>query len=253
MSRPRQEGINTGSFSDYDIILLNLNLPSMSAVVLRWLPVTRSSPRSLVSSGGSASRQGRTARPRRQPFPDQPVHSDELVAGVAPSFRARRTCADRHHHRGTLWVDVDEKTGEVDSTRNLLIGWVIVLELLAAPKGTTLRRGDLPDRCSGGMDEPSYEIINVFICRSRLSGLAARAATTSKPSRLCAQRPAQQQPAFRLEGEAQQRRPLHGMTEGRRRIFFGGSEVPYTSPVGSRTPHQTYSSRESAEEEDFLG
>jgi two-component system cell cycle response regulator CtrA len=165
-----EEGVDLGKLYDYDIILLDLNLPDMSGYeVLRSLRVAKVKTPILILSGlGRHRGQGEGPRLRRRRLPDQAV----------PQGRARRPhprdraplegpCPVGHHHRRSV-VNLDTKTVEVDGARVHLTGKEYqMLELLSLRKGTTLTKEMFLNHLYGGMDEPELKIIDVFICKLR--------------------------------------------------------------------------------------
>src|SRR3546814_14956635 len=69
---------------------------------------------------------------------------------------------------GKLAVNLDTKTGEVDSVRVHLTGKEYqMLELLSLRKGTPLTKEMFLNHLYGGMDEPELKIIDVFNCTLR--------------------------------------------------------------------------------------
>src|ERR1700733_15350575 len=124
-----EEGVDLGKLYDYDIILLDLNLPDMSGYdVLKQLRVSKIKTPILILSG--------------------------LAQSVIQT--------------GDLVVNLDTKTVEVGGQRVHLTGKEYqMLELLSLRKGTTLTKEMFLNHLYGGMDEPELKIIDVFICKLR--------------------------------------------------------------------------------------
>jgi two-component system cell cycle response regulator CtrA len=69
---------------------------------------------------------------------------------------------------GDLLVNLDTKTVEVSGERVHLTGKEYqMLELLSLRKGTTLTKEVFFNHLYGGMDEPEFKTIEVFICKLR--------------------------------------------------------------------------------------
>ena len=69
---------------------------------------------------------------------------------------------------GKLAVNLDTSTVEVDGHPLHLTGKEYrILQLLSLHKGVTLSKEKFHDHLYGGMDEPKFKIIDVFICKLR--------------------------------------------------------------------------------------
>src|SRR5512139_2369447 len=153
-----EEGIDLGKLYDYDIILLDLNLPDMSGYeVLRTLRVAKVKTPILILSGFGAD-----------DYLTKPFHKDELVARIHAIVRRSKGHAQSVITTGDLIVNLDQKTVEVGGQRVHLTGKEYqMLELLSLRKGTTLTKEMFLNHLYGGMDEPELKIIDVFICKLR--------------------------------------------------------------------------------------
>jgi two-component system cell cycle response regulator CtrA len=148
-----EEGIDLGKLYDYDIILLDLNLPDMSGYeVLKDLRVAKVKTPILILSGLGAIEDKRiNAIVRRSKG-----HAQSIIT------------------TGDLKVNLDTKTVEVNGSRVHLTGKEYqMLELLSLRKGTTLTKEMFLNHLYGGMDEPELKIIDVFICKLRKKLAAA--------------------------------------------------------------------------------
>jgi two-component system cell cycle response regulator CtrA len=165
-----EEGIDLGKLYDYDIILLDLNLPDMSGFqVLRSLRVAKVKSPILILSGltgieDKVSGLGFGA----DDYMTKPFHKDELVARIHAIVRRSKGHAQSVVITGDLCVNLDTKTVEISGARVRLTGKEYqMLELLSLRKGTTLTKEMFLNNLYGGMDEPEIKIIDVFICKLR--------------------------------------------------------------------------------------
>ncbi len=165
-----EEGIDLGKLYDYDIILLDLNLPDMSGYeVLRTLRVAKIKTPILVLSGmSSIEDKVKGLGFGADDYLTKPFHKDELVARIHAIVRRSQGHAESVITTGDLTVNLDQKTATVSGARVNLTGKEYqMLELLSLRKGTTLTKEMFLNHLYGGMDEPELKIIDVFICKLR--------------------------------------------------------------------------------------
>jgi two-component system cell cycle response regulator CtrA len=136
-----EEGVDLGKIYDYDIILLDLNLPDMSGYeVLKTLRVSKVQTPILILSGlAGIEDKVRGLGFGADDYMTKPFHKDELVARIHAIVRKEYQ----------------------------------MLELLSLRKGTTLTKEMFLNHLYGGMDEPELKIIDVFICKLRKKLAAA--------------------------------------------------------------------------------
>jgi two-component system cell cycle response regulator CtrA len=165
-----EEGIDFAKLYDYDLILLDINLPDMNGhEVLRQLRLSRIETPILILSGedGTESKLkgfGFGA----DDYMTKPFHREELVARIHAIIRRSKGHAQSIIKTGVIAVNLDAKTVEVDSSPVHLTGKEYqMLELLSLLKGTTLTKEMFLNHLYGGMDEPELKIIDVFICKLR--------------------------------------------------------------------------------------
>ena len=151
-----EEGIDLAKLYDYDLILLDLNLPDMNGhEVLRQLRLSRIETPILILSGADD-------------YMTKPFHREELVARIHAIIRRSKGHAQSIIRTGPINVNLDAKTVEVDGQAVHLTGKEYqMLELLSLRKGTTLTKEMFLNHLYGGMDEPELKIIDVFICKLR--------------------------------------------------------------------------------------
>jgi two-component system cell cycle response regulator CtrA len=165
-----EEGLDLGKLYDYDIILLDLNLPDMHGYdVLKKLRVAKVQTPVLILSGISEmDSKVRSFGFGADDYVTKPFHREELVARIHAVVRRSKGHSQSVIRTGKLSVNLDAKTVEVDSARVHLTGKeYAMLELLSLRKGTTLTKEMFLNHLYGGMDEPELKIIDVFICKLR--------------------------------------------------------------------------------------
>jgi len=165
-----EEGIDLGKIYDYDLILLDLNLPDMSGLdVLRQLRVAKiNTPIMILSGTAEIDTKVKSFGGGADDYMTKPFHKDELVARIHAVVRRSKGHAQSVIRTGDIVVNLDAKTVEVNSNRVHLTGKEYqMLELLSLRKGTTLTKEMFLNHLYGGMDEPELKIIDVFICKLR--------------------------------------------------------------------------------------
>ena len=165
-----EEGIDLAKLYDYDLILLDLNLPDMNGhEVLRQLRLARVDTPILILSGSDDTESkikgfGFGA----DDYLTKPFHRDELIARIHAIIRRSKGHAQSVIRTGRINVNLDAKTVDVDGRAVHLTGKEYqMLELLSLRKGTTLTKEMFLNHLYGGMDEPELKIIDVFICKLR--------------------------------------------------------------------------------------
>ena len=165
-----EEGIDLAKLYDYDLILLDLNLPDMNGhEVLRQLRVARIETPILILTGEDDTQSkikgfGFGA----DDYMTKPFHRDELVARIHAIIRRSKGHSQSVIRTGKVSVNLDAKTVEVGGKPVHLTGKEYqMLELLSLRKGTTLTKEMFLNHLYGGMDEPELKIIDVFICKLR--------------------------------------------------------------------------------------
>ena len=165
-----EEGIDLGKIYDYDIILLDLNLPDMSGFdVLRKLRVSKVKSPILILSGLVAIEDKiKGLGYGADDYMTKPFHKDELVARIHALVRRSKGHAQSVISTDDLCINLDTKMVDVNGARVYLTDKEYqMLELLALRRGTTLNKEIFLSHLYGGMDEPDMKIIDVFICKLR--------------------------------------------------------------------------------------
>ena len=165
-----EEGVDLGKLYDYDIILLDLNLPDMSGFeVLRSLRVSKVKTPILILSGlAGIEDKVRGLGFGADDYMTKPFHKDELIARIHAIVRRSQGHAVSVVQSGDLTINLNHKTVEVCGAHvHLTAKEYQILEILCLRKGTTLTKEMFLNQLYGGMDEPEIKIIDVFICKLR--------------------------------------------------------------------------------------
>jgi two-component system cell cycle response regulator CtrA len=164
------EGVSLGKLHDYDIILLDLNLPDMSGFeVLRSLRVFKVITPILILSGiAGTDSKVKGLRFGADDYMTKPFHRDELMARIRAIVRRSQLYAPSLIQTGDLVLNLDSKTVEIDQARVHFTGKEYqMLELLSLRKATAVSKEMFLNHLYGGMDEPDMKIIDVFISKLR--------------------------------------------------------------------------------------
>ena len=165
-----EEGLDLGKLYDYDIIILDLNLPDMHGYeVLKKLRLSKVETPILIVSGMSGpEKKVKGLGFGADDYLTKPFDKDELIARIHAVVRRSKGHADSIIRTGALSVNLNSRTVEVGGQPIHLTGKEYgVLELLSLRKGTTLTKEMFLNHLYGGMDEPELKIIDVFICKLR--------------------------------------------------------------------------------------
>ena len=165
-----EEGVDLGKLYDYDIILLDLNLPDMPGFdVLKTLRVAKvDTPILILSGNADIDNKVRGLGSGADDYMTKPFHKEELIARIHAVVRRSKGHSQSIIKTGDIAVNLDAKTVQVNNQRVHLTGKEYqMLELLSLRKGTTLTKEMFLNHLYGGMDEPELKIIDVFICKLR--------------------------------------------------------------------------------------
>jgi two-component system cell cycle response regulator CtrA len=165
-----EDGVDLAKLYDYDLILLDLNLPDMSGhEVLRQLRLARvETPILILSGADDTDSKIKGFGFGADDYLTKPFHRDELVARIHAIIRRSKGHSQSVIKTGAVNVNLDAKTVDVSGKTVHLTGKEYqMLELLSLRKGTTLTKEMFLNHLYGGMDEPELKIIDVFICKLR--------------------------------------------------------------------------------------
>ncbi len=165
-----EEGIDLAKLYDYDLILLDLNLPDMNGLeVLRQLRLARvETPILILTGADDTDNKIKGFGSGADDYMTKPFHREELIARIHAIIRRSKGHSQSVIRTGKIAVNVDAKTVQAAGKPVHLTGKEYqMLELLSLRKGTTLTKEMFLNHLYGGMDEPELKIIDVFICKLR--------------------------------------------------------------------------------------
>jgi len=165
-----EDGIDLAKLYDYDLILLDLNLPDMSGhEVLRQLRLAKiETPILILSGSDDTDNKIRGFGFGADDYMTKPFHREELIARIHAIIRRSKGHSQSIIRTGQVNVNLDAKSVDVGGKSVHLTGKEYqILELLSLRKGTTLTKEMFLNHLYGGMDEPELKIIDVFICKLR--------------------------------------------------------------------------------------
>jgi two-component system, cell cycle response regulator CtrA len=165
-----EEGVDLGKLYDYDIILLDLNLPDISGFeVLRSLRISRvKTPILILTGSGGIEDKVRGFGFGADDYMTKPFHRDELIARIYAIVRRAKGHAQSVIIMGDLCINLDAKTVEISGVPVQVTGKEYqMLELLTLRKGSLVTKEMFLNNLYGGIDEPEMKILDVFICKLR--------------------------------------------------------------------------------------
>ena len=165
-----EEGIDLAKLYDYDLILLDLDLPDIHGMeVLRHLRRARVDTPILILTGSDDTESKlRGFGFGADDYMTKPFNREELQARIQAIIRRSKGHSQALIQIGDIVVNLDAQSVEVKGKPIHLTGKEYqILELLSLRKGTTLTKEMFLNHLYGGMDEPELKIVDVFICKLR--------------------------------------------------------------------------------------
>ena len=171
-----EEGVELAKLYDYDVILLDLNLPDMDGLdVLQTLRRAKiETPIMILSGSVGIDSKVKTFSVGADDYVTKPFHKDELISRIHAVARRARGHADSVIRTGKLAVNIGARTVEMDGQPlHVTAREFQILELLSLRKGSTVTKQMFMNHLYGGLHEPELKIIDVFICKLRRKMLDA--------------------------------------------------------------------------------
>jgi two-component system, cell cycle response regulator CtrA len=171
-----EEGVDLAKLYDYDVILLELNVPDVSGFeVIRAIRVAKvKTPILIISHNSGVEDKVRGFGMGADDYMTKPFHKDELVARLHAIVRRSKGHATPRIDFGGLVVDLGSQTITCRGRAVHLTGKEYgVLQLLAMRRGMCVTKSMLMNHLYGGMDEPGEKIVDVLVHRVRQKLLEA--------------------------------------------------------------------------------
>lgn len=165
-----EEGLELVRHYDYDLVILDLMLPDMDGYeILKRLRIMQLTVPVLILSGLSdIDDKIKGLGFGADDYLTKPFNKQELIARVNAIIRRSKGHSNSVIKIGDLTVNLTTKMAEVRGTPlRLTSREYAILELLAVRKGATLSKDVFLNHLYGGMEEPEFKIIDVFICKLR--------------------------------------------------------------------------------------
>jgi two-component system, cell cycle response regulator CtrA len=165
-----EDAVDLGKLYDYDIILLDLNLPDMSGLeVLRKLRISKVETPILIISGFiDVGNKIKSLGFGADDYLTKPFHKDELVARIHAIVRRCKGHVLSVIQTGDIVLNLETKSVQVNGSQvHLTNKEYQMLELLSLRKSVTLTKEVFLNHLYGGMDEPDMKIVDVMICKLR--------------------------------------------------------------------------------------
>lgn len=165
-----REAVSFAKMYDYDLIILDLNLPDMSGLlVLRDIRDAQVKTPVLVLSGGdSMERMLRCFDLGADDYLKKPFRGDELVARIRAVVLRTNGHASAKLRIGDIEIELETKRVTVaGETMVLTRREYQTLELLVLRKGGIVTKEAFLNHLYGGRDEPDEKIIDVYVCKVR--------------------------------------------------------------------------------------
>ena len=165
-----EEGLEIGKLYDYDIIILDLMLPDIDGYeVLRRFRAAKIVTPILILSGLSGPDQKiKGLGYGADDYLTKPFNKGELVARIQAIVRRSKGHSESIIRTGKLSVNLDTRSVEVAGKQlHLTSKEYSIIELLSLRKGSAITKDMFLNHLYGGVDEPEFKIVDVFVCKLR--------------------------------------------------------------------------------------
>ena len=164
------EGFEDARHCDYDLVILDIMLPDMNGYdILRRLRAVQISTPVLILSGLSdVDDKIKGLVTGADDYLTKPFNRDEFKARVRAIIRRSKGHSNSVITVGKLQIDTNKKSVYANNVSiRLTSREYAILELLAIRQGATLSKETFLNHLYGGMEEPEFKIIDVFVCKLR--------------------------------------------------------------------------------------
>lgn len=164
------DGVEFGRSYKYDIILLELRLPDISGfeVLLRLRNAKIKTPVLILSGRDSVDDEVNSLASGADDYVAKPFRKDNLLARIRAVVRRSNGHALSAISIGDLVVDISAMSAFVGGNRiHLTNKQFQFLQVLAINKNKVVTKEMIFDKLYGGENEPTFKIIDVFICKLR--------------------------------------------------------------------------------------
>ena len=149
MTGTGEEGIDLAKNYEYDLIILDLDLPDMNG--------SDDTESKLRGFGFGAD-----------DYMTKPFNHQELQARIQAIIRRSKGHSQAMVELGDLTINLDTRTAEIRGKELKLTGKEYqILELLSLRKGNVIGKEAFLNHLYGGIDEPEAKIVDVFVCKLR--------------------------------------------------------------------------------------
>jgi len=165
-----EDGLEIGKRYEYDLIILDIMLPDIDGYeILRRLRAIHIQTPVLILSGLSdIDDKIKGLGFGADDYLTKPFDRSELLARVKAVIRRAKGHCKSEIKVGRMTVNLTTRMVDVDGKTLHLTGReYAIIELLAIRKGSTLSKEIFLNHLYGGMEEPEFKIIDVFICKLR--------------------------------------------------------------------------------------
>lgn len=165
-----QDAIELAEVYNYDLIVLDLNLPDMDGyeVLSQLRKAGIATPVLVLTGTDDVACKLRSFKAGADDFVTKPFNSKELLARVHAIIRRSNGFSHSLIRFGKVELRLDTKEVSVSERKlELSSKEYQVLELLALRAGETLSKDFFLNNLYGGIDEPDAKIIDVFVCKLR--------------------------------------------------------------------------------------
>ncbi len=171
-----EEGLEMAELYDYDVILLDLDLPDMDGLdLIRHLRVKKiQTPVIIITGSADVEMKVRALSAGADDYITKPFYKAEMIARMNAVVRRWRGHAQSVLQTGDITLNLDTRTAAVCGVGiHLTPSEYKVLELLCLRKNTLLTKEMCLNHLYNGMSDPEIKIIDVFVCKLRKKIAAA--------------------------------------------------------------------------------